>query len=205
MAIPEDRMSTTVVESDWLPPDDRERNLKIDYEAGPVALNDPSEGLSYQNWTLEWNYISGDFTAIPETTGSPSVVLNVANVTQYSFCFDQNGHINIAHTVNNTDPKLYWYDTNLATWTTTDLPSTVICPTLTLDDKRTTQTQASDILLWWTEDQGDGTYNLYRAQQRDRFDPLVPKEMATDTPPYIYKLGMNSGLRLQLGLSHFVW
>jgi hypothetical protein len=202
MAIPEDRMSTSVVINDWLPPDERYRTLDVDYEAGPIALNDPTAGLAYQPWELTWDLGTGNFTVTPETTGSPSVVLNSggANVTQLSLAFDQNGHVNVAYTAN-TGTFLYWYDSLISNWVTTQLPAAVFMPTLTLDDKRITQTNASDIMLWWTEEQPDGTYNLYRAYQRDRFNPLVPKEMATDINPYIYKLGMHKGFRLQLGLS----
>jgi len=200
MAIAEDRMSTQVVEAEWIAPDERDRALDEDYEAGPIALNDPSSGLSYQVWALTWDFVSGDFTVTPETTGSPSVIINAPAVTQCTLAFDQNGHVNIAYTSNN-QAYLYWYNTQVAGWDTTTLPFAVFCPTLTLDDKRTTQTNASDVIMWWTEDQGDDTNNLYRAYQRDRFDPLVPKEMAIGTPKYIYKCGMHKGYRIQLGMS----
>lgn len=201
MAIPEDRLSTTVISADWLPPDERARQLDEDYEQGPIALNDTSEGINYQPWHLTYNVINGEMTATPETSGSPVVVLTVLGVTQLSFCFDQNAHVNVAYTTLSGQTYLYWYDTVLGNWTTTTLPSAVFCPTLTMDDKRPTQTTINDFLLWWTEEQLDATYTLYSAQQRDRFDPLVPREMAQDVYPYIYKCGMNKGLRVQLGLS----
>lgn len=200
MAIPEDRMSTTVAQADWVEPDERNRALTEDYELGPVGLNDTTFGVNYQVWHLTWDFATGDFTATPETVGAPQVVLNAAGVTQCSLAFDNNGHINIAYSIG-AATYLYWYDTVAVGWLVTQLPSATFCPTLTLDDKRQTQTDANDILLWWTEQQPDDTYNLYRAQQRDRFDPLVPKEMAVGVFPYIYKLGMNKGLRLQIGLS----
>lgn len=202
MVSAEDRMSTQVVQGNWLSPDDRNRPSYItDYEAGPIALNDPSSGLKYQPWVLTWDFATGDFTATPEDTGAPSVVHNASAVSQCSVAFDQNGHINISYTASGRG-YIWWYDSLAAGHVTTQLPIEVITPTITLDDKRSTQTQASDIILWWTEDQGDGTYKLYRALQRDRFDPLVPKEQAASVPPYLYKCGMNNGFRLQLGASN---
>ena len=82
MAIPEDRMSTEVEPSSWIDPDSRNRQLDEDYELGPIALNDVSEGLQYQAWHLTWNIGTGDFTVTPELTGPPVVVLNAAAVTQ---------------------------------------------------------------------------------------------------------------------------
>lgn len=198
MAIAEDRMSTQVVEGAWIPPDDRTRNWSQDYEAGPVALNDPSLGLSYQVWALTWSSGTGDFTVTPETTGSPVVVFNATNVVQCSLAFDQNGHVNIAYTSGVT-PYLYWYDTNLAGWTNQALAADTNYPMLTLDDKRTTQTNASDILLWYTRQQGDGTWNLYKREQRERF--LIEDLMAIGVYPYCYKAGMNDGYRVQLALA----
>lgn len=202
MTSPEDRMSTTVIEADWLPPDERNRVLDEDYEQGPIALNDSSEGINYQPWHLTYEAVAGTFTVTPETTLTPvDVLTGIFQVSQCSFAFDNNGHVNVAYTLLSGATYLYWYDTQLGNWTTTQLPTATFCPTLTMDDKRPTQTAANDILLWWTESQPDDTNILYRARQRDRFDPLVPKEMTVDTFPYIYKCGMHKGLRVQLGLS----
>ena len=167
MASAEDRMSTSVVEATWIDPDDRNRALDEDYEAGPIYLNDPTAGLSYQPWHLTWDFATGNFTVTPETIGSPVVVHNAAAVTQCSLAFDQNGRINIAYTANN-QAYLYWYDTDAASWVTDALEFGVITPTLCLDDKRITQTNASDIIMWYTKQQPDETYTLYRRLQRER-------------------------------------
>lgn len=157
---------------------------------------DTSEGLRYQTWHLTWDNGTGDFTVTPDTTGSPVVVLNAANVTQCSLCFDQNGHENIAY-VSSGQAYLYWYDTNLADWTTDALDVSVVSVMLTLDDKRPTQTSANDIILWYTRDM-TGQYDLFTREQRDRFLDEYP--MRENVNPYLVKLGMNRGLRLQVGL-----
>lgn len=198
MASAQDRMSTTVVEAAWIDPDDRNRALDEDYEAGPIALNDPTSGLSYQPWKLTWDFATGDFTVTPEVTGAPVVVHNAVAVTQCSLAFDQNGHINVAYTSNN-QAYLYWYDTNVAGWVTDVLEFGVTTPTLCLDDKRTTQTNASDIILWYTKQQPDETYTLYRRLQRERY--LSEKLQLINVPKYIYKLGMHVAFRVQIGFS----
>ena len=201
MAIPEQRMSTTVVTADFIHPDELDRDLNEDYEAGPVGVGDSSLGLFYQDWHLTYGVGTGDFTVTPALTGSPQVIINVANVTQCSFCFDQNGGVTIAYTVGGA-AFLYWYDTQQTAWVTDQLDFGVTTPTLTLDDKRPLQIQNNDILLWYTKDVGGGVYNLYHRMQRERFQ--TEYEMLTAIPPYIYKLGMHQGLRVQIGLSAVV-
>jgi len=197
MAIPQDRMSTEVVEGVFIAPEERTHGPLQSFEAGPIALNDPSAGLSYQVWELVWEPGTGNFVVYPETTGGSFIILNVADVLHCSFAFDNNGHVNIAYTVGG-DSYLYWYDTNVAGWVTTALTAGTTKPTLNLDDKRTTQTNSNDILLWYTKQQVDFTWNLYKREQRERF--LDEQLMATGVFPYIYKVGMNDVLRGQLAL-----
>lgn len=187
MAIPEDRMSTTVVPADWLYPDNLERDWTTDYEAGPIALSDPTAGLKFQAWTLDWNSGTGDFVVTPHTQGNPTTIITVANVTQCSLAFDQNGRVAIAYTALG-QAYLYWYDTDAAGFVTTALDADVVNPTLSLDDKRSTQTNANDILLWYTRQQPDNSWNLYKREQRERYE--IEDLMQTDTYPYCYKAGI---------------
>lgn len=199
MAIPQNRMSTQPVLDDYLEPDDRARPfMSVDYEDGPIALNDPSAGLSYQPWTMSYNSLTGDFTVTPETTGSPSVVYNTPNVIQLSFCFDNNGHVNISYQKDDDTAYLYWYDTLAAGWVTSLLAAGTNFPVLSLDDKRTTQTQANDMLLWYTRQQPDLSWNLYKREQRERFE--TEQLMATGVYPYTIKAGMHKGLRGMVAL-----
>ena len=197
MAIIQDRLSTVLHQADFLPPDERARLQREDYEAGPIALNDPSEGLFYQIWHLTWEPGTGNFIATPETTGSPQVVLNAASVIQCSLAFDQNGHINIVFTVVGGQVRLYWYDTALATWTTDDLDSDIVSAMLTMDDKRFTQDNANDILLIYTRDIGGGFYDMECRYQRDRYDTDYPLASSI-SHPYLDKCGMHDELRVQI-------
>jgi hypothetical protein len=128
-------------------------------------------------------------------------VHNATNVTQCSLAFDQNGHINVAYTANGI-PYLHWYDTDAADWVTDVLAAGTTSPTLCLDDKREMQTNANDVILWYTVQQGDTTWNLYRRLQRERYQ--TAKLMSTDVHPFIFKLGMHRKWRVQIALSDTV-
>ena len=190
-------MSDPNMPSTWLHPDILDRAMTEDYEAGPVALEDTSEGLSHQTWHL--TYSGGDLIITPELFGDPVVVRTIAEVTQCTLAFDQNAHINLAYTAAGL-PYLYWYDTALGDWTTTQLDTGAITPTICMDDKRVTQTNVSDILLFFTIETSPGVYTLYHREQRDRYQDLYPH--AVGVKPYIHKLGMHNLLRVQIGLSY---
>lgn len=197
MAIPEDRLSTVVEPRDWIPPDDRERpNFLIDYEYGPIALNNTTQGLYYQYWNLIYDPNTGNFIVTPEQTGSPVVVLNRPNVSQCTLAFDQNGNVTIGFTEAGI-AYLYWYNTLTASYERTNFDADAIYPTVCLDDKRFTQNDSSDVLMFYTRLVGS-QYNLYYRQQRNRYD--TPRLLKEDTYPYLYKAGMHFGNRVQIAL-----
>jgi hypothetical protein len=199
MTVPDGRMSTTVVTGDWLSPDERDRALDEDYEAGPVALSDTSLGLFNQAWKLTYDSGPGDLIVTPEITGGPTIILTgIADVTQCTLAFDQNGRATLAYTANNA-AFLYWFDTDVSMFVITPLDLGVTTPTLCLDDKRITQTNSSDILLWYTIEATPDVWTLYHREQRDRFGDLFTHNVGV--PPFLYKVGMHNGLRVQLGAS----
>ena len=73
MSILQNRLSDEPDPSPYLPPDDIDHTLNDDWERGPIALNDSSGGMAYQDWHL--TYAAGDFTLTPSDVGAPSVVL----------------------------------------------------------------------------------------------------------------------------------
>jgi hypothetical protein len=197
MAIPQGRMSTTPVPGTYGPPENRVFYALTSYEQGPIALEDTSEGLQYQNWTVTWDVATGELTALPETTQLPVVIATIADLISVSFTFDQSGRISFAYTTP-VSSYLYWYDTQAGQTVTTDLGADAITPAISLDDKRYTQSAANDMLLWYTKANGE-TFDLYKLRQRDRFE--TEYLMETDLPyQYIHNNGMNDGLRVQLTL-----
>ena len=195
MAIIQNRMSTEPVPGAYLPPDDIAHDLLEDYEAGPIALSDPSGGQRYQTWVL--TYSDPDFTLTPQTVGSPSIPLSAAGALQIGIAFDQNGRETICYNTA-TNGYLYWWDSAEPGYVTTDLGTVVQSLALTLDDKRNTQTQANDILLWYTLP-GAVDYDLFVRYQRTRYTEEHP--MWQGTLRHITQVGMNDGTRVQVSTS----
>lgn len=199
MAIIQNRLSTEPVIAPYIDPNGRTFTLNQDWEGGPIAVEDTSEGQNYQPWFL--SYAANAFTITPETTGAP-VVVATGSVTsvQCSFCFDQNARPTIAWIDDLNQAHLYWYDTLAADYQILDFEETIYGVAVTMDDKRPKQIAANDILLWYTVDSPTpGQYALYHRLQRDRFDNAY--FMIDPAWPYIYKNGMNEGLRVQISLS----
>jgi len=192
-------LSSTPVPGDIAPPENRVFYALTSYELGPLAIEDTTEGNTYQNWTLTYNTGTGLMTATPETIGFPVPTLTVPGIIYLTFTFDQNGRISYTW-MTETSSYLYWYDTALGMTVTTDLGSDVITPSIALDDKRVSQNSANDMLLWYSKPDGGGAYNLYMLRQRDRFLTEYLMESGISTP-YITKLGMNDGLRVQFTVS----
>lgn len=195
MAIPDDRFASEFVDGNILSPEDRVRpNLLVDYELGPAGLNDSSEGMDFQVWALS---IDGqDIVLTPETSGSPITALSgiSGDIEEASFCFDQNARPAVAY-VTDGSAYLYWYDSDAGEFVT-DLYPDVNSVLLSLDDKRQLQVGANDMLFWYTEEQLDGTFNLYHRKQRDRF--TVEHLMQENTYPFLSRAGMHDGLRLKV-------
>ena len=198
MAIPEGRLSTdwAATESQYSIPEDRVFYAYSNYERGPIAIEDTSEGLLYQTWTFSWDESTGDITATPETTGSPTVVHNIPACSLISCTFDQNGRVAIAYI--NGSSYLWWYDSALGSRTTKDLGNDVFSVSLYLDDKRSTQNTDNDMLLWYTK-QNAGQWDLFMARQRDRFLTEYPMYTGLDVG-FIHNSGMSYGLRGQLSI-----
>jgi len=199
MAIIQNRLSTEPFVAPYIDPNGRSYTLNEDWEGGPIAIEDTSEGQNYQPWFL--SYAANAFTITPEITGGP-VVVPTGPVTsiQCSFCFDQNARPTIAWVDELDVGHLYWYDTIAADYVVYDFESPVYGIAVTMDDKRRKQIAANDILLWYTVPAATaGQYILYHRRQRDRFDD--PYLMINPSWPYIYKVGMNEGLRVQISLS----
>jgi len=194
MAIIENRMSTVPVPNGYFSPDDILSGSLISREAGPIALNDPSGGQAYQSWIL--TYSDPDFVLTPQDVGAPSIVLSVAGVVRLGLAFDQNGHPAICYNTL-TNGFLYWFDSSIPGFTTTDFGTSVFSLALTLDDKRNRQTQVNDIILWYTK-VGVVGHDLFNRVQRERF--TIPTLMKTAIPKYIVQVGMHKGYRVQLTL-----
>lgn len=195
MAIPDERLSSVLVSGHFLEPDDRENHPLLDYESGPIALNDPSEGLFYQAWTLRYFPATSEF--VIEAPNTPQTVVHTApDVTELSLAFDQNGNPFIAY-VEDGDAKFYWWDTAFPGYTVSSLPADSLTPRCCTDDKRQSQSGSSDIILCYVH-----AGALKYRQERDRYtierildDPFL--HPLYGLPAVVKRVGMNKKNRLQ--------
>lgn len=189
--LPDNEASDGLYSAAWLPPTNRYRSLIEDFELGPIALSDTSEGISFQVWALTYNEWTGDFTLTPEKVGGPIVVLNVPDVTQCGLAFDQNGYPFICYVTGCTDAKYWWYDFTIPGQVTVDMAENVTSVACCVDDHRPEQLENSDIILAYMR-AGD----LYYRQERERFD--TERLLTANTGDYkIQRIGMNRIYRLQ--------
>lgn len=199
MAIIDDRLSTTPDPGTYLAPDGYSRSLLEDKELGPIFVGDPSLGSMYQDWHATYTAGSGIILLTPAITGPPveALPIPVFGITELSFAFEQTGNTAVTYRTGGL-VYLYYFDTNLAAYDTIVIPDAV-SSMLTLDDKRTMQEASSDILLWYSKLELDGTYSVHYRQQRERY--ITERVLqATGLPRYPWKLGMNDGLRVQLSM-----
>jgi hypothetical protein len=132
------------------------------YEQGGIALNNSTEGLQYQNWSGAVG-VSGDFV-LTTAAGESTTVINVQNVKEWDFTFDQNMSPFFAYTLNDGTSYIYWFDALSGDYTTTQMPEGSVNLRCSLDDKRPTSSGTSDIVLSYVR---SGT--LFMRQQRDRY------------------------------------
>lgn len=183
--IPEQRLSTSAQQADFLPPNDRATVRTVDYDLGGTALNDPSGGLQVQTWRC---FVEGDEIMIGPEGGDYEVLFTAPGTTEVALAFDSNMRPAVAFTQDGT-PKLRWFDTLAGQQVIDEFPG-VDSIRLTLDDPRETQEQTRDIIMTYTKDG-----NLYFRAQRDRF--TVEYLLAENVEGRVRRFGVNRALRMQ--------
>lgn len=188
--LPENRASVFALPGRFQTPDDQRSALLIDQEYGGVALNDASQGLRVQQWTLSYNSV--DVIVTPDS-GVASVLFSTSGITELALAFDQNMRAAVAYRKDG-GLFLWWWDTVESGYVTTDFGAG-LSPRLSLDDKRPSQSNNSDIIFAYIRDG-----SLYFRQQRDRF--LIERLLRSglDASTRIKTIGMNKQWRLQFEL-----
>ena len=203
MAFPDNQLSTRPLPHQlaggkvrYLPP------RTVSLEDGPVAEQDPSEGMRYQEWmaqiTPEGVFLEAENTPARLLLPNPS-----GTITDIAIAFNQNADLHYVW-VDDGVARFRYYDTVTSQMETMTLPEGVRTPKLTMDDKRNTQTANNDIVL--TYRRGN---SVYFRLQRDRFlierdptEPLPEPERSQQRANIalaggIVKFGMNRQWRLQ--------
>ena len=160
-----------------------------DFIDGPIAQQDPSMGLDYQQWKA---YVKDSNVWLTAGNQSPSILLPSPDnsITDISIAFSQNADLHYVW-VDSGVARFRYYDTLAGSMQTMTLPEGTRTPRVTLDDKRPVQSGRSDVILSYLDAEG----RLYFRMQRDRFGI----EYLLDEGPYISleRLYMNEWYRLQ--------
>lgn len=197
--IPQNMLAPSPVISAFFSPDgDTSITELLDLELGGIGLNDPSQGLQVQTWQLSVDNLLGTFT-ISSDTQAPLILFTRSNPTWARLAFDQNMHPFISF-VDQTGAHFYWWDPTIPGNTITDLSAGIQFPCCSMDDKREIATLMgwNDIILAYILNN-----NLYFRAQQDRY--TVEYLLYTDltklvAAPRLWKIGMNSLLRLQFAV-----
>lgn len=164
----------------------------IDYELGPIAIQNASRGVDYQMWRAR---MENDYVYLSAPNVQEFVLLDLPKITEISFTFDQNANVVFAY-VQDGLAKLYWFDASIGDYTTTVFGSDVITPRVTLDDKRLFQRAISDVLLFYQREN-----KLMMRMQRERFS--IEHALASGVTDGLVKCGMMRNLRVGVQLAQY--
>lgn len=192
MSLPENILSVPAVPTPYLFPDSQERELLIDFELGGVALNDPSQGLLVQRWTLT---LVGDDVTIEPDSGGTEVLFTFTGITEISLAFDQNMHPFVTY-IRDGDAWYWWFDPLVPGQVHAQMALDVKDTRCTIDDKRSQFQASSDIILAYKK--GDG---LFMRIQRDRF--TIEYDLLFSTPVPFHTFGMTENLRVKFEFRGF--
>jgi len=192
MAFPNDVLSSVTYSAPFRGARNNSITHLRDYEDGGIALNDPSQGLEYQQWHAR---LINNQVLVTAPNTAEFVLFSESGLEEISLAFDQNMRYCLAY-VQSGQAKMKWYDTTVGNFSTLTLPSGSITPRVALDDKRSSQLGNSDIILAYVRD-----CNLYFRKQRDRF--LIEYLLSSNVGYGLMKVGMNTLQRFQFEFDPF--
>lgn len=176
-----------------------------DWELGGVYLNDPSKGLQVKLWhvRIEVNIDTAEVDVIVSAPGGVAVgepervLFSGADITEVALSFDQNMNPFIAY-MQGGDAKIWWYDPTVPGMTHTTLPAGCYDLRCTLDDKRSFNVGASDIVLSYVR-----AGNLCVRYQRERYDTETILRAGIGANARLVSMAMNRGSRMQWRLRNY--
>ena len=190
MSLPQDTASAIPMAGNYISPDDRVTGSSEDFEAGGVAVQDTTQGLSAYVWRL---WVDGLDVKLQREGASATVLFQQAAIQEVALAFDQAMRPQVAYTVGGA-MYLRWYDSVSQAYVVSSFGAGRN-PRLTLDDKRLSQISRSDVIFAYLR--GDG---LYYRQQRDRFATERTLRTGIASSLRLRNIGMNKNLRLQFEL-----
>lgn len=162
-----------------------------DLHYGGIALNDPSQGISYQLWKA---FILGAdiLLSAPNTLAFP--FLSGVNAVWVGLAFDQNSRAFVTYADQSGAASYYWYDSTIPGYRTSSIPGEVHRVFASLDDARPLESSSSDVILSYQR----GT-NFYFRAQRDRFGV---EYLLGAAPATMVQIGMNRVNRFQFAFQN---
>lgn len=192
--IPEGRLSSTPVTGAGINP--YTGRLDVSQHWGPVALQDPSQGLAVRLWTAR----AVESTVLISADGVAEAVLYThgTKVKAVSLAFNQGGDPHITFIDDTGAAWLRWYDASMPGMAVSALPADHLYPLLTFDDSRQFNVAQSDVVLSYVR------ANVLRYRlQRDRFDVEYTPPIGAGGSPLnvpnkpLLHVSMNTKMRLQ--------
>lgn len=190
--IPEQRFSSQPVRGTLYNPWTRDPLLSQHW--GPIALQDPSEGLGVKLWqlrTLENGELLMSAPDVPEFEWYDHGV----KLDRLGLAFDQNGRPVVVFTDIEGGKFLRWFDPvpNAIVTVAIDYATS---PCVTLDDNRSLNLVASDVILAYVRD-GVIRYRQQRDRFLDEYTPPIGVGGSPATAEALFHVSMNSALRLE--------
>lgn len=161
----------------------------IDRHLGGIDLQDTSEGLEYQVWTIY--YEDGWIKLKSELNNKLYDLLQASGVSEVALAFDSSMTLSYAFVIN-ARCFLRFYDSSLQAYTTLEIPDSRNIR-LCFDDTREFNINNADIVCAYINFE---KLKLCYRLSRDRFS--IERELANVTNnSRLVRIGMSEGLRLQ--------
>ena len=192
--IPDDQLSASPVPGAWINP--YTGRLDVSQHWGPVALQDPSQGLLVRLWTARID--DTDVLISADGVAETALYSHSARLTSVSLAFNQNGDPHLTLIDSTGAAWLRWYDPTLPGMSTTALPADHLYPILTLDDARQFNVGNSDVILSYVR-AGVLRYSMQRERFAVEHTPPVGvggSPLSVEGKPLLH-VSMNAKLRVQ--------
>lgn len=191
---PNNTISAFPIASVLLSPDILRTSDTEDFEMGGVALEDASQGSNVYRWRA-WSDNTGA-VFLQRDGGQAINYMTVAGMNELAFAFDQNMRPSFAFRMGTDRIDLRWFDSTISQYVMTTGLTTGRNPRMSLDDKRTSQSSNSDIILSYLRGR-----SLYYRLQRERY--TVEYTAANNLLPStkLRNIGMGTNLRFVFDLA----
>jgi len=188
--IPEDRFSSTTLQGQLHNPWSRRADISLHW--GPIAIQDPSQGLRARLWKAR--SVGNAILLSAPGVAEENWYTHTEDLEQVSLSFDQNGRPAVAFVDSAGGTYLRWFDP--VPNAVVNMPLVGITPRVTLDDSRPQNLSNSDIILGYVRG-GVVRYRIQRERFQDEHTPPLGVGGAPAQASRLHHISMNSNLRLQ--------